>query len=390
LTRILYFAHDLDDAAIWRRCKMLHDGGAEVDLVGFRRRDGPLPGPAKVLGKTRNARMGQRVYAIARARTGLATTLQGLDRPDVMLARNLETLPLALAAAGKFASPARPQVVYEVLDIHRLMLRSDAVGRALRAVERRLMQGVDHILVSSSAFERNYFDQLHTAAPPVHLVENRVVLPKDSHLAMQHREGRAHPSGPLVVGWFGILRCRASLHCLDAVTRIAPGRLRVILRGRPARDELPEFDTVVAENPDIDFGGAYSYPEDLPRIYGEVDLAWLVDRYDAGQNSDWLMPNRYYESGFAGVPPVALSGTEVGREMARHGIGLLLEGMDPDAVARTFAAVTSERYAALCRAQRSVSQATWVAGPDDARALVARFRGDADTASTVTGDEVRA
>lgn len=389
MTRILYFAHDLDDAAIWRRRAMLAYADAKVDLVGFRRQAGHLPGPARVLGRTRNARMGQRLRAIVQARIGLRAALQGVSRPDVILARNLETLPLALAAARRFARPVRPQVVYEVLDIHRLMLRGDALGRGLRATERKLMQGADLVIVSSPAFKRNYFDRYQTTAPPVHLVENRVVIGQDANLVAPARAGRAQPDGPLVVGWFGILRCRTSLHCLDAATRAAPGQLRIMLRGRPARDELPEFDTVVANNPDLIFGGAYAYPDDLPRIYGEVDLAWLVDRYDAGQNSDWLLPNRYYESGLSGVPPIALTGTEVGHALARHGIGLLLDSTEPDAVARTLATVTPTRHASLCRAQRALPQSTWVAGPAAARALVARLRGEGDTRAIPIGKAAR-
>jgi succinoglycan biosynthesis protein ExoL len=334
--------------------------------------------------------MGQRLRAVTKARLHLGGTLKGLDRPDVILARNLETLPLALAAANMFSHPVRPQIVYEVLDIHRLMLRHDVIGRSLRAAERRLMRRVDLILVSSPAFRRNYFDRLQSTKTPIHLVENRVVLGHDAQSVTAVGEGRDRPSGPLVIGWFGILRCRTSLHCLDAATRAAPGQLRVILRGRPARDEIPEFDTVVARNPDMDFGGAYSYPEDLPRIYGEVDFAWLVDRYDAGQNSDWLLPNRYYESGLAGVPPIALTGTEVGREMTRHGIGLQLDSLDPGHVARALTAITPARHAELCRAQRAVPRATWVAGPDEARALVARLLGGSGAMPTAIGEEARA
>ena len=68
--RVLYLAHDLDDNAIWRRAEMLRRGGAEVILAGFRRGEGVLPGPAKVLGRTQNGRMTDRAFAVLRAVAG--------------------------------------------------------------------------------------------------------------------------------------------------------------------------------------------------------------------------------------------------------------------------------------------------------------------------------
>ncbi|MFW5641650.1 MAG: glycosyl transferase [Roseicyclus sp.] len=382
MTRILYFAHDLDDPAIWRRRAMLRAGGAEVDLVGFRRRQGPLPGQAHVIGRTRDARMGQRVGAVSRARIGLARRLRATERPDVILARNLEMLPLAVAAARRFARPERPRVVYEVLDIHRLMLRRDPVGRTLRRAESFWLERTDLVLVSSPGFRREYFAPVHPEGPPVHLVENRVVTGEAARMPAARPARTAPGAGrPLVLGWFGILRCAVSLRCLDAATRMMSGRVKVILRGRPAADAIPDFDARVAANPDLDYRGAYAYPDDLPRIYGEVDLSWLVDRYDAGRNSDWLLPNRFYESGMSGVPPVALAGTEVGREMSRLGIGLLLDGTEPGAVARALSDVTPARLDRLRQAQRAVSPSTWRSGTAEARSLVARLRGSGDVSA---------
>lgn len=82
---------------------MLRESGVEVALAGFRWESGPRPGPARVLGRTRNARMGQRLASVARARLGLPDTLKSVQRPDVILARNLEMLPLAIAAARRFS-----------------------------------------------------------------------------------------------------------------------------------------------------------------------------------------------------------------------------------------------------------------------------------------------
>ncbi len=372
--QVLYIAHNLDDTAIWRRVEMMRCGGAVVTVIGFRRDDGPLPDAAQVLGHTRNARMVQRIASVLRARLG---RLPDAGRFDVIMARNLEMLALAAAMARRAARGhgRTPRLVYEVLDIHRLMLRDDSVGRALRLVERRLCRAVDLVLVSSPAFVTRYFDRYQQTGAPVLLIENKV-LRTENGVRPDAPTKACDDGGPLIIGWFGILRCAFSLACLDAVTRAAPGRYKVILRGRPAHDALPQFDATVAQNPDLLFCGPYDYPGDLARIYGEVDLAWLVDRYDEGANSDWLLPNRLYESGLHRVPPICLAGTEVARKAERLNIGVSIADASVQAATGTLDQIDAARLAGLDKAMAQIEPAVWHADARECRDLVAALGAD--------------
>lgn len=368
--RVLYLVHDLDDAAVWRRAAMFRLGGARVDLVGFRRQSGLLPGDARVLGQTRNARMAERALSVLRQRLRPGPGLAEADRPDVIVARNLEMLALAVPLRRRLASGDHVPLVYEVLDIHRLLVGGSAAARGLRRIERSLCRDVDHLLVSSPAFLREHFEVHWNNLPPTTLVENKVFLPEP--LTPRARRPAA-PAGPLRIGWFGILRCRVSLDCLDAMTRADPGHYEISLRGRPALDELPDFHERVAANPDLRFGGAYDYPNDLARIYGEVDLAWLVDRYDAGRNSDWLLPNRLYESGLNGVPPIGLEGTEVASKMNELGIGVTLSEATAEAARVALSPLTPNRLDTLQTRQASVPNSTWATSEAECRDLVERI-----------------
>lgn len=369
--QILYIAHNLDDPAIWRRVAMLRRGGAGVTIAGFRRGDDPLPGAALVLGRTRNARMAQRALSVLRARLG--GHLPDGSKFDAIIARNLETLVLAVAITKRAERGGGrvPRLVYEVLDIHRLMLRDDRVGATLRASERRLCRAVDLVIVSSPAFVTHHFDKYHQTRAPVLLVENKVMPASDDVEAEPRPPETRAAGGPLVIGWFGILRCAFSLTCLDAVTRGAPGRYRIIMRGQPAYDELPDFDATVAANPDLHFAGPYSYPDDLAAIYHEVDLAWLVDRYDEGANSDWLLPNRLYESGLNGVPPICLAGTEVARRADQLGIGLRMEAASVAAATAMLEQVDTAQLAQFRKAQAGIATCVWRTDADECRDLVA-------------------
>lgn len=291
---ILYLAHDLNDAAIWRRHHMLMTAGARITVAGFRRRAGPLRGPAIVLGSTEDGRLFRRVLTVGRAAPGLGKQLEGMSKPDVILARNLEMLALAMRARRLWPGPP-VRVVYEVLDIHRMMLGDSLRARLLRSLERRLFRSVSLVLVSSPGFVRQYFAPHGFPTEAMRLIENKVTGAVTQAPPVSVGAGEI-----LTIGWFGILRCDWTLRTLDALTRAAPGRFRIVARGIPALDKLPDFHAVMDANPDMTFGGSYVYPDDLATIYGQVHIIWMVDRYDPGQNSDWLLPNRLYEGGLQG------------------------------------------------------------------------------------------
>ncbi len=379
MTRILYLVHDLDDAAVWRRVEMMSAAGAEIDVAGFRRGSGPLPRPATVLGMTRNGRMADRARAVLQQRLKMHPALTRLPRPDAIVARNLEMLALAAPLRRRMSEGgAHIPLTYEVLDIHRMMVGPGASARTLRWVERRLCRDLDLLIVSSPAFVENHFARHGQTSAPVALVENKVRTADHLTLRAHAAAQDTVTSGPVRIGWFGILRCAVSLDCLDQLTRAHPDRYRVFLRGRPALDVLPDFHSIVDTNPNLDFGGPYVYPDDLLDVYGAVDLAWLVDRYDAGANSDWLLPNRLYESGLVGVPPIGLAGTEVERRLRDLAIGLVVDSADAAATHRLLAEVTHDGIDALRTRQNALPLETWATTDAECREMVQRILGGAD------------
>jgi succinoglycan biosynthesis protein ExoL len=143
-----------------------------------------------------------------------------------------------------------------------------------------------------------------------------------------------------------------------------------MLRGRPSLDRIPDFHTVVERNPDLHYGGPYQYPDDLSRIYGEVRLVWMADRFDAGLNSDWLLPNRLYEGGAQARIPVALEGSEVAAFLREKGIGLILPRPDTAAAIELLRPVSEDDVLRLEAAMQAIPSQTWSASDDDCRELL--------------------
>jgi succinoglycan biosynthesis protein ExoL len=371
MLRVLYLVHDLSDPAVRRRVAMLEAGGADVALAGFRRTSDVPPELWRLspidLGRTGDGRFAQRLAAIARAALALGAKLRGVAEPDVIIGRNLEMLALAVRARASFRK--RPPIVYECLDIHRLLLGRHVLSRALRGAERRFGREAALLVTSSPAFVRDYFQPFGQIDAPVALLPNKVL-----ELERTDAPGAAPgPEKPWTIGWFGALRCAKSLQLLASFTREAGGRFEVVLRGRPARSELPDFERFVAAEPFMRFEGGYRNPQDLARIYGEVHFSWAIDFFEEGLNSDWLLPNRLYEGCRYGAVPIAMRHTETGRFLTERKMGLLLGEATPAALSEALGAVEGAAYSAMRKQVLEQDRATWVCDLGECRALVERL-----------------
>ncbi len=364
--KIAYFVHDLQDPAARRRLRMLRLGGADVTLLGFSRSAEPeseIEGCIPVhLGRTWDARLGQRMLAVAFASLTFARLRKSIAGAQIVMARQLEMLVLAAQCRRRFAPEAT--LIYECLDIHRLMISPGLPGIFLRAAERHLLRKCQLLMVSSPAFVTEYFARMHAGLPPVRLEENKVVLselggPSD---VMALRSRLRPPGPPWRIGWFGIIRCGRSLAALAALTRLYPGLIEVIIRGRPARNVVPEFDKLVSDTPGLRFLGSYDRSRDLADIYGEVHFIWTLDFYEAGGNSVWLLPNRLYEGCLLGAVPLAEASVQTGRWLKGHGIDLLLDGPIEISLPRLFETLDQERYQ---EAKERIHQIPLVALLDD-------------------------
>lgn len=360
---IAYLVHDLGDAAVARRIEALQAGGARVALAGFYRRAAParVAGvAARALGRSADGRLGARALLVLRTLAAPGPLRAEVARADLVIARNLEMLLIAAVLARR-----GQRIVYECLDIHRSLLGTGIAGRALRFLERRLLARSALTIVSSPAFERDYFRARQGWQGPIALVENKVAALPEGDTAQDPAGG-----GPWVIGWFGMLRCRRSLAILSDLAARSQGRVRVLIAGIPSPDIFPDFPAEIARLAHVEYAGPYR-ASDLPRLYGRVHFAWCIDYFEEGLNSRWLLPNRLYESLAHGAVPVALEGVETGRWLAAHGVGIALA--EAGDIAPLIAAMTPARHAALAAAARALPRERIAFSPADHRSLVARL-----------------
>ncbi|WP_349370891.1 glucosyl transferase [Salinarimonas sp.] len=340
---IAVFAHDAHESTVRKRVSAFQACGWSVDGFTFTRVRPPQAGPAPApfwrdvpLGATRDRNYAARLPRLAAALPRILRHRRALRKAHALYARNIDML--VLAAAAKALTGARGRLVYEVLDVQRPFLARGPSGALLRFAERRLLARSGLLVVSAPDFIERYFVPVQRYRGPWFLLENKIDAGRLARAPSRSPPGAVSPSleGPLVLGWFGVLRCARSLALLDRIAERLGERVRVVLRGRVSPEDIPpeKLEAVLARRPNIVHGGPYANPDDLAALYGGVHLAWAVDYTDAGTNSDWLLPNRLYEGGYYGAPAIARARTAAGRKVEALGLGVALpEPLEEEACA---------------------------------------------------------
>lgn len=365
--RLAYLVHNLADPAVAKRMRMLTALGDAVVPVGFHRDDtlvDSVEGVAAIdLGRTFDADFRQRIGMILRRAMTLSAWAPHLADCDVIIARNLEMLLLAALARRRYAP--RASLVYESLDIHRLLLLQSMPGKAMRRLEGALLRQVDLLIVSSPAFLRDYFIPAHGLGETETLVVENKLLSNGASAPMA--APALEPVLPWQIGWFGMIRCRKSLDYLCGLVERRPDLMRLTIRGRPSYTEFADFDRQVAATEGVSFGGPYR-PAALGALYGSVHFNWAIDFFEADANSRWLLPNRIYEGGAYGTIPIALDGTETARWLKEHNIGVVLRSVDD--FEGFLAALSPVQYASLKAASMAAPRNAFIADEGDCRRLL--------------------
>jgi len=205
---------------------------------------------------------------------------------------------------------------------------------------------------------------------PTLLVENKLFPPP----AEAQDNSREPPLGPpWTIGWLGNLRCRRTLDELTGLARRHAGRVEVLIAGRPSPAVFDDLPAEIRAAPHCTFIGPYT-TDQLADIYARCHFAWSVDWFEEGLNSSWLLPNRLYEAQAFGTVPIALRSVEVGRWLAQHGTGMLIDD-DLGDLDRLLTEMTPESFAALRRAVMQIPRAALITEPAECSRLAAAMAG---------------
>ena len=327
MAAILFFAPDLSETAQLRRIRSFARAGHSVQSVSMRKHPVQVDWPDLNLGQIQDEQLGRRVWLALRSVTKLWAYRRQVALTDLIIARNIDMVMLALLA--RLMCGRRVPIVYECLDIHGIFHGNGLKARVARRVEHIALDRISLLVVSSPGFITNYFERVHHYVGRWLLLENKVWFPKEP---LPRPTVKSDHNGPLVLGWVGAIRCQPSLDLLCAVARQLGDALRIEIWGVIHDHAIKGFSDQIANIPNIHYSGPYAYPDGLTTVYGNCDLVWAQDLWQRGGNSDWLLPNRIYEASWFGCPSIAVAGTQTALKIAQDGLGYIIEKPTSDAL----------------------------------------------------------
>jgi len=335
--KLLFLLPVSTQARFHRRITHMQKAGADARALTFERDylpGKPLPCPIETLGAIGHGRYLHRLTTYLGA---LRRIRQAARHAEAIHAFGLDLALLAWLATRGLAHP--PQLVYEVGDIREAQTGSSLASRIVRAVEQFMIHRCQVVVVTSPRYITGYYAPvLNIEAGRFLVIENK--LPIDFHVST-HRPARP-VDAPLRIGYFGLLRCRRSWQTLQRVLQLAPGRFEVLLRGKLWGEAITEEG--VANTAGATFDGPYISPDDLPSVYGSVDIVWAAHHHGAN-NLQWARANRFYEACAFARPMIGQLGTVDGEVIAEHDLGCLIDLSDIETAANRVVGLDDQHIA---------------------------------------------
>ena len=330
-TRVLAILHTLGQPRLAKRLDNLEAKDFELSAVAFARdyHSGRLPKcPTTVVGHAHQGRYLQRLTSILRA---IPKVRRAIGGADAIYAFSPDMAMLAVLSRGFRKVP----IVLEVGDITPIQTATGWRGRLFRTLDRFITKRCQLIVSTTPRFIDEFYRKWLKVETPAIVLENKV----EQSYAEAVRSGRI-PRPPartetqkIRIGYFGALGCHWTMEVLTSLASRHGDRFEVLLGGF-AWPWLG-LEDYRRRAPSMEHFGEYKSPNDLPNLYGAVDLTWGCYQPIAPEdwNLRWARPNRFYESCTFGVPLVSRAGSCDAVDVERFGIGLIVSSENPEETA---------------------------------------------------------
>ena len=325
-----------------KRIDMLVSLGFDVSVAAFNRayHSGRVPSrPTQIIGTVSHGKYLQRIGRLITALPKLRRAMRGRD---IVYASSPDMALLAMIA-GVFMGK---KFIQEVGDVREIQTAEGLKGRLVRIVDRVLTNRCSLLVVTAVGFLDNYYRNWLRSDVPAIVVENKIEASLTSARPEAVRgslpQGRPFIDRPLRIGYFGLLRCQWTWDVLKAFALKHPKDVEIVMAGYPM--EPADIAEQAKSIPNVIYSGEYKSPNDLPRLYGAVDLVWACYKFIGPRdwNLKWARPNRFYESCYFGRPLISRLGSSDSKEVDRLKIGFNIRTHEISEVVAELDSITAE------------------------------------------------
>lgn len=230
----------------------------------------------------------------------------------------------------------RRRFIYEESDMPYLSIGNQLVRKCLSWIDKKIIQQSLLTVMTSEGFIDYHFGE--DRPDNIVVVPNRV---NPGLMNFPYSMKQQHDWNHLTIAFVGGFRYLSVLNFAEVIGESFP------------QHEFHAFGNIISNGDDlrtlcekysnIHFHGKFKNPDDLPGIYGSIDL--VLASYDVTSlNAQYAEPNKMYEAIFFRVPIVVSKGTFLSRKVESLGIGYAINGLEKEEIRKFLSGLTIESY----------------------------------------------
>ncbi len=250
-----------------------------------------------------------------------ASALLNTIQPEVIHVQGLDMLKIACDYKKK--SNKSVHIIYEVADIHRLLIDQQksmvacVAQRYLRCLERRCEKQYDFIILTSQKYYDAYFVDYVSK-------EKVLYMPNVPDLSAFHSY-RKKEDGDFAVGYIGGVRYKQQMiNLIQAAERTGD---RLFIAG--FEDQPRIIEPMCQGKKNIEWVGRFDFKKQAAELYGKCDVMYSVYNADM-HNVRVALPNKLYESVYCGIPLIVAKNTYLSEIVREWGVGVAVDHKSVD------------------------------------------------------------
>ena len=230
----------------------------------------------------------------------------------------------------------RRRFIYEESDMPYLSVGNQMIRKWLSRIDKRIIQKSLLTVMTSDGFIDYHFGS--ERPKNIVVVPNRV---NPGLMNLPYTMKLQHDWNHISIAFVGGFRYLSVLNFAEVIGEIFPQHEFHVFGNIISNGE--RLHALCEKYSNIHFHGKFKNPDDLPRIYGSIDL--VLASYDATSiNAQYAEPNKMYEAIFFRVPIIVSKGTFLSRKVESLGIGYTINGLNKDDIREFLTSLTKESY----------------------------------------------
>lgn len=292
---------------------------SEVLVAGIVRKEFASPKDRVVLGSMVSASYFSRIMLYPRMFFKIRKMLKNRD---AIFSWSVDTAFISFLVAK---SLRHKKFIYGYSDVHPMATKKTGLfPKLVRLIEKTIAKNSDMVVFTSPLFRTEYFGKmLGLNIEKFALIENKIHREYADGILKNYEP---KPVGSdFVFGYFGVL---TYMDAFSFIKQACTSGIKTLIRGLIGREgKEAEY---VKDIPNLLYGGKYKNPDDIPSMFSQIDMSWMIHSFAPQTNFQWQMTNRFYEALMMKVPIIVQEGTAHENFVLQHDIGLSVDIYSPE------------------------------------------------------------